>query len=262
MRRLGPVAPIIAVFSFAGTLLTYWVLYLFHLPDTGVPFHWVGLVVTLLLTVCFLFIFVAPWRWGLPIVTRLAQPGDSIALTFDDGPSPDITPHILDTLAAHDARATFFILGEQARLYPELVRRIAAEGHIVACHGDTHRAMVLMRRWTVVREIQSARAAIVSACPASGAPRLLRPPYGFKSPMLLLAARTLHLTLVTWSVDSGDYRRHGPAEISAAVLKRVKSGDIILLHDGAGRTATADALPVILIALRERGFQPVTLEIS
>ncbi|MCW3061388.1 MAG: putative xylanase/chitin deacetylase [Capsulimonas sp.] len=259
MKRLGPVAPIVAVLSVAGTLLTFLALRLFNLPASGAPYHWVGLCVTLLLTTCFLFIFIAPWRWGLPILTHLPIHNNQVALTFDDGPSPDITPRILDVLASAGAHATFFVLGEQARRHPDLIRRIAAEGHTLALHGDTHRAMVLISTSAIRREIQSTQEAITAASPEIPTSTLLRPPYGFKSPMLLIAARSLGVHLTTWSLDPADYLRHDPAKIAAAVLSRVKPGDIILLHDGAGRTATADALPAILACLQDRGFQCVGL---
>ncbi|MEO7720159.1 MAG: polysaccharide deacetylase family protein [Capsulimonas sp.] len=259
MKRLGPVAPIVAVLSVAGTLLTFLALRLFNLPASGAPYHWVGLCVTLLLTTCFLFIFIAPWRWGLPILTHLPNHDNQVALTFDDGPSPDTTPRILAALAAAGAHSTFFVLGEQARRHPDLIRRISAEGHILALHGDTHRAMVLMSVYAITREIQATQEAIAAACPGAAPPTLLRPPYGFKSPILLTAARKLGIKLVMWSLDPADYERTDPNKIAAAVLSRIKPGDIILLHDGAGRTATADALPAILSCLQDRGFQFVGL---
>ncbi len=229
--------------------------FLLHWPFTG-PFA-LGFFLSPALCVYFVFVFAGTWTWGLPILTRL--PGSSaVALTFDDGPSAETTPLILDALRSCNARATFFVLGEAVDRHPDLLRRIIAEGHAVGIHAYHHRPFVLQNQRAVWEEIRRTRAAIQRACPEAGILPWVRPPHGFKSLSLVWTLRRAGAGLAAWSANSRDYQQHDPAQITARVLK-AKAGAIILLHDGPSNSATALALPSLLRGLAERGLAAAPL---
>ncbi len=218
----------------------------------------VGLFLTPLLCGYFVFVFVAPWTWGLPILTRLPGIEHAVALTFDDGPS-EVTPRILDALRDAGVRAAFFVLGEAADRHPEMVRRIAAEGHQLGLHGFTHAPMVLPARAAVRREVADTEAALRRACPDAEIVRWVRPPHGFKSLTLAHTLRRAGYGFAAWGVSSRDYAECRPAQITARVLAHAQPGAIVLLHDGPANAATADALPSILAGLHERGLAAAPL---
>jgi peptidoglycan/xylan/chitin deacetylase (PgdA/CDA1 family) len=184
------------------------------------------------------------------------EPG-GVALTFDDGPHPEGTPAVLDTLARAGARATFFVIGEQVRCRPELVAEIAAAGHRVALHGDRHRLQLRLTPSQVLDDLTRGAAAIEDAIGV--APVWHRPPYGIYSPAGLEAARSAGLRPLLWSRWGKDWRRFTtPARIAARALQGVLPGDVILLHDADfysshnSHRRTAAALELILSELRRR----------
>lgn len=186
-----------------------------------------------------------------------------VALTFDDGPDPVVTPLVLDALAAAGARATFFVLGERACRHPELLRRIHAEGHQVENHSFAHRPLPFSSRAAIHDDLRRTQEAVVAA----GLPRpaSFRPPFGFRDPRVLAVARELDLETVTWSLSPRDWREPGAATIARRVLSAVGDGAVVLLHDGAGtgpggRPQTAAALPALLAGLAGRGLSPVRLD--
>ena len=254
---MNPVYKIIGVrtaqVSAAG-MAGHWLL---HWPLTG-PLA-LGLFLTPALCLYFVFVFVGPLTWGLPILTRLPGRANQVALTFDDGPSEE-TPRILDILKAEDACATFFVLGEAAKRHPEILRRIASEGHAIGIHAYKHQPFVLMDRRAIEREIRQTEAAIHAACPDAVCIPWVRPPHGFKSLSLIFTLRRAGYGLAAWSVNSRDYREPNPECIAAQVGAGAKAGAIILLHDGPGSAATAEALPRLLRGLAEHGLVPVTLQ--
>lgn len=185
-----------------------------------------------------------------------------VALTFDDGPDPSVTPRILDALRAAGAHATFFVVGERALRHPELVRRMAAEGHLVASHSSAHRALPLRSRAAIEADLRAASAAIAASAPP---PRYFRPPYGFRDGRVLAVARELGLDTVLWSCSPRDWQEPEPETIVERTLETVADGDIVLLHDGdgtadAGRPNTAAALPALLAGLAERGLRLVRVD--
>ncbi len=224
--------------------------FLLHWPFTG-P-HAMGFFLTPALCVYFVFVFAGTWTWGLPILTRLPCADNAVALTFDDGPSAETTPLILDALRSENARATFFVLGDAVDCHPQLLRRIIAEGHSIGIHAYTHQPFVLQNARAVLEEIQHAKAAVHRVCPEAIV-SWVRPPYGFKSLTLLWTLRRAGCGLAAWSVNSRDYQEHDPAQITARVLG-AKAGAIILLHDGPNNSATASALPSLLRGLAERSL--------
>lgn len=182
-----------------------------------------------------------------------------VALTFDDGPNADATPRILDTLAAEQVPATFFVLGRHAERWPELVRRAAADGHQLGNHGYYHRRLHWRGPGYVRRDLELGANAIEHA--AGTRPRFFRAPHGFRTPWVTPIARQLGQRTVGWSLGVWDSARPGVEEIARRVLAGVRPGCILLLHDGDGydaagdRLQTARALPLIIAGLRRRGYR-------
>lgn len=172
-------------------------------------------------------------RWALkrlPLrgsITRVETTRPVVALTFDDGPDPACTPELLELLGAHDARATFFMLGIAAARHPELVERVAGAGHAIGNHTWDH--PVLSR--TPLREVRSQIRACQRALRPHGR-RLFRPPYFAQSKVSVLAARLLGFRVVLANVDSGDWWNGDGRGIGEYLLGSVSPGDIVLLHDG------------------------------
>jgi peptidoglycan/xylan/chitin deacetylase (PgdA/CDA1 family) len=177
-----------------------------------------------------------------------------VHLTFDDGPTPAWTPRVLELLARYRAQATFFVVGRNAAAHPELVRQAYAAGHGVGNHTWTHRRLTRLGGGGLEAEVGPTSAAIHQA---TGAPvRCLRPPYATVDAVSADRARALGLRLVMWDVDSNDWRRPGAGVIAGRVLSRVRSGDVVLMHDGGGdRGQTVAALRQVLPSLSARGFR-------
>ncbi len=171
-------------------------------------------------------------------------PGDRVvALTFDDGPHPEWTPRILDVLARHGARATFFVVGAQAALHPDIVRRIAAEGHAVGHHSWTHSEPATTPTRLLLAENRRTRQ-FLEALLDRPAP-LFRPPHGKLTPLKLLGAWAQGNVLVLWNRDPKDYQMPSATELRTWVSRQpLLAGDIVLLHDTHAHTAAA--LPHLL----------------
>lgn len=181
-----------------------------------------------------------------------------VAITFDDGPNGADTVAVLDALARHGARATFFCVGRAAAAQPELLRRMAAEGHEIGNHTHDHRKLTWLSAAAIARQIDDAQAAI-TACGVA-APRWFRAPHGFKAPALLPLLRARGLALVAWTHGVWDTDRPGAAAIARRAQGHLRSGEILLLHDGGGdRSQTAAALEDLLRACAQRGLTAVTL---
>lgn len=186
-------------------------------------------------------------------VQRRVAAGEGLALTFDDGPDPRWTPAVLDLLRRHRARATFCVVGQHVAAHPELVRRIADEGHALCDHTWTHDEALASRPTAIVRtELRRTYDAVVAAT-GGRAPVYFRAPAGRWSPRVVAEARRLGLRPLGWSLDPADWRRPPPAAIASQVLQGPTHGAIVLLHDGYGhREATVAALDSILLALADR----------
>lgn len=202
--------------------------------------------------------------WLLPLTRRGHRARPQIALTFDDGPDPIVTPRVLDLLRNHGARATFFLIGRHAETHPTLVRRILAEGHELGNHTYSHsRLLNCFPTAPLQREIERGEAALRRIAGASG-PALYRPPVGLKSPWLARVQRRLNLRIVTWSLHAHDTGRRSPAAVAARIIRRARPGDIVLLHDGhdrpgKSRDTVTEALEAILAGLQHRNLQTVTV---
>jgi peptidoglycan/xylan/chitin deacetylase (PgdA/CDA1 family) len=177
-----------------------------------------------------------------------------VALTFDDGPSPD-TEGILDVLAEHNLSATFFMVGREVESFPGIAQRVFAEGHEVGNHSYSH--PLYLFQWASETRDQVTRAQDVIAETIGVRPMLARPPYGVRTPAYFGATRALGLHTVQWDVAGFDWQRLSPSQIAHNVLRKVRAGSIILLHDGdsAGRQDrknTVAALPLIIKGLKYR----------
>jgi peptidoglycan/xylan/chitin deacetylase (PgdA/CDA1 family)/glycosyltransferase involved in cell wall biosynthesis len=149
-----------------------------------------------------------------------------MALTFDDGPDPASTPELLEALARHGMRATFFLVGERAARHPELVARIAAEGHEIGNHSWDHPALPTLPLRAAAAQLRRARAALAP----HGGP-LMRPPYGAQSLATHLLARLQGYRVVTWNVSCGDMRGDDAETLAGQVVGAAAPGSIVLLHD-------------------------------
>jgi peptidoglycan/xylan/chitin deacetylase (PgdA/CDA1 family) len=201
-----------------------------------------------------------------PVLGHLPTDEKQVALTFDDGPNPDATPEILDTLAEYGVHATFFILGRHAERWPELVHRAVKEEHQVGNHGYFHRKLHFKLPHYVRRDVTLGKRAIERA--GAMTPHFFRAPHGFRSPWVSAIAGSLGERTIGWSLGVWDSDKPGVKAIVDRTVEGVKPGSIVLLHDGDGynsngdRMQTAAALPRIITGLRDRGYEFVTLPVE
>lgn len=189
---------------------------------------------------------------------------NEIALTIDDGPDPLVTPQVLDILDQHKIQATFFCVGEKAARYPDLCRDIVRRGHTVENHTQRHShyfALMGMRGFT--RELQTAQRTLTTL---TGQPPLFfRAPAGIRSPLLEPVLAKLGLQLASWSARGFDTRIGNAAQVKNRLLKHLRAGAILLVHDGnAARTAQGvpviiEILPALLDAARAAELRFVSL---
>ncbi|MET0593915.1 MAG: polysaccharide deacetylase family protein [Polyangiaceae bacterium] len=186
-----------------------------------------------------------------------------VALTFDDGPHPQWTRAVLDTLEGAGARATFFVIGEKVEKHADLVREIAARGHLVGVHGSRHDRLLSLRSARDVRA-DLTRAVELLTKMTGVRPRLYRPAVGQTNPRIARVAAELGLTIVGWSVRGRDGVRASAEDVARRVVDGLRDGAIVLLHDAAERDdrepAAPAALPYILAAMRKKELDPVRLD--
>lgn len=200
---------------------------------------------------------------SLGIEMRLPE-ADAVALTFDDGPHPQGTPAVLETLRGHGAVATFFLAGEQVERRPGLVAEIVAAGHRVELHCHRHRNLLRLTPREFLEDAERGRAAIESASGQAIAD--YRPPYGIFSAATLRAVRSRGWRPVLWSGWGRDWtRRATPESIARRACTGLRGGEVVLLHDADYYSArgswirTAAALPLILAELERRGLKTALL---
>lgn len=199
-----------------------------------------------------------PIDWAMNTITHGSRDHRRIALTFDDGPDPERTPELLDTLAELDAPATFFLLGQRVDAHPEIAARIARDGHELGNHTYSHPYLPLARSHAVARELAAADAAIERA--TGIVPAIARPPYGGRSSRNVRVFERAAKQLVLWDVNSFDWKGKPAVEIAQRVLARVRPGSIILMHEArAGGDVTIEAVRLLVPALRERGYELATV---
>lgn len=184
-----------------------------------------------------------------------------VALTFDDGPTPDHTPRVLEILREKGVKATFFLIGSRAEKQRDLVRRMCAEGHRIGNHTYTHPALFCFLPPSRLREeIDKGEEVIRDICGSS--PRLFRSPVGLRHPLLDLYLKRAGLEYISWRLRAFDTRVQKPEVIIKRILGKVSPGDIILLHDNssAGVRVMLDVLPDLIDKLRARGFDFVAVK--
>jgi len=212
-------------------------------------------------------------------ICRTASPR-KLAITFDDGPNPAITPKLLDLLERHDAKATFFLIGRYVRECPELVRETIARGHLVGNHTETHPNLFRLTRREIRIELRLCHDAISSVLDSP--PKWFRPPFGMRNPWVIPAARELGYRTVMWTLLPGDWKE-GPAQWLIPRLQPIAdhaqrslgegsnraaagTGDVLCLHDGAHRQMNGDrfrtlaALEHWLPRWRDLGLEFVTIK--
>jgi peptidoglycan/xylan/chitin deacetylase (PgdA/CDA1 family) len=181
----------------------------------------------------------------------------AVALTFDDGPSPD-TERILDVLAEYNVSATFFMVGREVESFPGIAQRVLAEGHQVGNHSYSHPVYLFQSGSATLDQVQRAQDVIAETIGVT--PTLARPPYGVRTRAYFTATRALALHTVQWDVAGFDWKQISPGQIADNVLRKVQPGSIILLHDGDSsnkynRKNTVGALPLIIKGLAARDLE-------
>ena len=188
----------------------------------------------------------------LALPARAEEP-KYVALTFDDGPSGKYTRALLDGLYDRGVCATFLLCGYRMKDYPDLTRRIYDEGHEIGYHGFTHKNMKQMSRREIAKELEDSQALLPQGCH----PVFLRPPGGCCSDAVRQVAQVRNLAILNWSVDPRDWATHDVSSVEHFVLKNVKDGDIVLLHDMTDSSVKA-ALDIVDILL-EKDYEIVTV---
>ncbi len=202
-----------------------------------------------------------------PNITRLPDAlaaANKVALTFDDGPNPAITPWVLDELEKHDAKATFFCVGQHVRAHPALTREIARRGHVIENHSDAHsHAFSTFGMKRLRRDIEAAQATIAEH--TDRVPALFRAPAGLRSPLLEPVLARCGLQLASWTRRGFDTVERNQEKVFHRLNKQLGAGDILLLHDGASaahvnnRPIIFDVLPRLLARFDTLGLRAIPI---
>lgn len=198
-----------------------------------------------------------PARYRGKIIRKRVRyfPKRLLALTFDDGPSTNITPQVLQVLEKHHAKATFFVLGRNVKAHPEIVRQAAKAGHAIGSHSYSHPSRTSATQ--AASELERTAALVAQA--TGKQPVLFRPPYGITNGNLCQQALKYNYSVILWTISSADSNSIGSATIARNIIHTPNPGDIVLMHDAAGKKTTLGALPQILTELGAAGFQFVTV---
>ena len=182
-----------------------------------------------------------------------------IAITFDDGPHPVYTRKILDILEKYHIKATFFIIGENARYYKDTLMEIVEKGHELGNHTFSHAIIKNKNVSDIIAEIEDCRNAIYDICGENTV--LFRPPGGIMAEVSSDDGEVFeNYDVILWSIDTMDWAHHEPEKIAEYVINNTKSGDIILMHDYIGKDSpTPEALEIIIPALIKKGYEFVTV---
>lgn len=197
------------------------------------------------------------------VFSKVDTPRKIVALTFDDGPYPPYTDQILDILAKKNVKATFFVIGKNVDKYPYLVQRMADENHEIGNHTYNHVDLLKYDKKAISDEIDRTSAAVKKITGIE--PDIVRPPHGFRDPIVLEVLKSKGLKVIEWSVMSRDWTNPGTEIIVERTLSKVRSGSVILLHDGDGtrqrepRQQTTEAVRIIIDKLKTEGYSFVTI---
>jgi peptidoglycan/xylan/chitin deacetylase (PgdA/CDA1 family) len=203
----------------------------------------------------------APMLW-LQQQAHMGHNSQAVSITFDDAPHPLTTPLLLASLQRANAKATFFVVGDGLRLYPELARRIVQEGHTLANHSQKHNNLTRLTPAQYEAEIQPCYDLIRQVYRDAGKaeePRLFRPPGGGMNRDVMQYLYDNKMVLAWWSNNVGDWTRPPAWKINDQVKANLHPGDIILLHDGPGGYGTPQAIPAIVRAARRQGLECIPM---
>jgi len=193
---------------------------------------------------------------------RLADP-KQLALTYDDGPNDPHTLNLLDVLAKHDVKATFFLIGKHVAAKPEIARRIAAAGHVIGNHTHTHPNLAFCNEENIRRELSDCEKILQDTIGDHS--KLFRPPFGARRPRVLKVARDMGFTPVMWNVTCYDWKPTTAERVERHAIRQISGGDIILLHDGghialgADRAHTVAATERLITRYKSGGFSFVSI---
>lgn len=203
-------------------------------------------------------------QWYGRTFARGARGSKLIALTYDDGPNDPHTLKLLEVLAKHNVRATFFMIGRYVQQRPDIARAVADAGHVIGNHTFTHPLLIFKSEAETRAELVDCQQALQDAI---GKPaNLFRPPFGGRRPATLRIARALGLEPVMWNVTGYDWNAPPAAVIEKKVARQMRGGDVILLHDGGHRAMGADRSQTVIATdnlirhYRDQGYEFVTVE--
>ncbi|PYX65636.1 MAG: polysaccharide deacetylase family protein [Acidobacteria bacterium] len=183
-------------------------------------------------------------QWYGRTFTSLARGTKQLALTYDDGPNDPHTMRVLEVLARHNVRATFFLIGRYVQQRPEIVREVVKAGHVIGNHTFTHPLLTFKSSAEVRKELTDCRSAIQDAVGKHSS--LFRPPFGGRRPAVLRIARELGLEPIMWNVTGYDWNAPAATVIEKKVSSQIRGGDVILLHDGGHKRMGADRSQTVL----------------
>lgn len=187
-------------------------------------------------------------QWYGRTFTSVARGTKKIALTYDDGPNDPHTLRLLEVLAKHEVSATFFMIGRYVRERPDIAREVVKAGHEVGNHTFTHPLLIFKDAAETRQEVSDCRSALEDAIGKHS--NLFRPPFGGRRPATLRVARQLGLEPVMWNASGHDWEAPPAAVIEREVMKQIRGGDVILLHDGGYRQMGADRSQSVLVTDR------------
>lgn len=206
---------------------------------------------------CMTYLSPVPWRYVyMQAVRKQVRQRRQLILTYDDGPSATVTPHLLDLLRDYDAKATFFMLGRSARQYPTIADRVIREGHDAGCHSCEHLNAWKVSPWRAVADIESGYQELSRWVPSNG---IFRPPYGKLTLATYLAVRRRQASLWWWTIDARDTHKNlpQPQELGEVLLRQ--GGGIVLMHDLAGSkerdSFVLETTALLLRIAREQSYQ-------
>ncbi len=181
-----------------------------------------------------------------------------IALTFDDGPHPKKTEKILEVLEKYGVKATFFVIGENAKLYPEVLKKVKDAGHDIGNHTYSHKSINKMSYDSLLESVRKCNRTIFEI--TGERPMFFRPPEGYVNDGIAQQLYSEGYDVILWRVDTYDWRGRSAQEIYSTVMRNVKCGDIILMHDFiSGESHTAQALDLLIPKLQAQGYEFVTV---
>ena len=202
-------------------------------------------------------------QWYGQTFSGLTRASKQIALTYDDGPNDPHTFRLLEVLAKHDVRATFFLIGRYVKQRPDIAQELARHGHVIGNHTFSHPNLIFTPAQETLAQLQQCERALTDAVGEHS--RLFRPPFGGRRPATLRAARSLGLESVMWNVTGWDWRGKPAEYVEDKVTGKIRGGNVILLHDGshaafgANRSQTVIATDHLIARCKSEGFQFVTV---